>query len=66
MSNSNEDRIDGAGDKVSGNVKEGIGKLTKDEQTETEGKGDQAKGDVKQGIADIKDKVGDAVKKVTN
>jgi len=66
MSNSNEDRIDGAGDKVSGNVKEGIGKLTGDDKTENEGKGEQAKGDVKQGIADIKDKVSDAVKKVTN
>lgn len=66
MSNSNEDRIDGAGDRVSGNVKEGIGKLTGDDKTENEGKGEQAKGDVKQGIADIKDKVSDAVKKVTN
>ncbi|MGI8483972.1 MAG: CsbD family protein [Thermomicrobiales bacterium] len=64
MSDSDKDRIDGAGDKISGNVKEGVGKLTGDKQTESEGKGEQAKGDIKQGMADVKDKVGDMVDKV--
>ncbi len=63
MSNSNEDRISGASDKVSGNVKEGLGKLSGDEKTEGEGKGEQVKGNVKQGVADAKDKVSDAVDK---
>lgn len=65
MNDSNKDRIEGAGDKASGNVKEGVGKLTGDKETENEGKGEQAKGDIKQGVADAKDKIGDAVKKVT-
>ncbi|HEU0165984.1 MAG TPA: CsbD family protein [Thermomicrobiales bacterium] len=66
MSDSTKDRVDGAGDKVSGSIKEGVGKLAGDEQTENEGKADQAKGDLKQGIADVKDKVSDAVKKITH
>lgn len=64
MNDSDKDRIEGAGDKVSGNVKEGLGKLTGDKETESEGKGEQAKGSIKQGLADAKDKVSEAVDKV--
>ncbi|MGI8403529.1 MAG: CsbD family protein [Thermomicrobiales bacterium] len=64
MNDSNKDRIEGTGDKVSGNVKEGLGKLTRDKETESEGKGEQAKGGIKQGLADAKDKVNEAVDKV--
>ena len=38
MSDADKDRLSGLGDKVSGNVKEGVGKLTGDKQTEHEGK----------------------------
>lgn len=57
MTDTTKDRVEGAGDKLGGNVKEGVGKLTGDEQTQAEGKTDQVKGDVKQGVADVKDKV---------
>jgi uncharacterized protein YjbJ (UPF0337 family) len=45
----------GTTDKVKGNIKEGIGKLTGDRRTEAEGKTDQAKGDVKNAGQDVKD-----------
>ncbi|MGC4105792.1 MAG: CsbD family protein [Thermomicrobiales bacterium] len=66
MSDTDKDRLSGLGDKVSGNVKEGVGKVTGDKQTEGEGKVEKVMGDVKEGIADLKDKVSDAVKKVTD
>jgi uncharacterized protein YjbJ (UPF0337 family) len=63
MSENDKDRIEGTSDKLAGNVKEGVGKLTGDKQTEAEGKADQLKGDVKQGVADVKDKASDIVDK---
>jgi uncharacterized protein YjbJ (UPF0337 family) len=59
MSDSTKHRIDGAQDKVGGNVKETVGKATNDRELEGEGKFDQLKGDVKEGVADVKDKVSD-------
>lgn len=66
VSDSTRDRIEGAGDKLKGQAKEGVGNLTGDERTQAEGQMDQAKGDLKQGVADVKDKVGDAVKNLTD
>jgi uncharacterized protein YjbJ (UPF0337 family) len=66
MSDANKDRLSGLGDKVSGNVKEGVGKVTGDKQTETEGKADKVMGNVKEGVADAKDKVSETVKKITD
>ncbi|MGC4192608.1 MAG: CsbD family protein [Thermomicrobiales bacterium] len=66
MSDADKDRLAGIGDKVSGNVKEGVGKVTGDKQTEGEGKAEQVVGDVKEGLADLKDKVSDTVKKITD
>ena len=66
MSDADKDRLSGLGDKVSGNVKEGVGKVTGDKQTEGEGKAEKVVGDIKEGVADLKDKVSDAVKKVTD
>lgn len=63
MTDSTKDRIDGATDKVVGQTKEGVGKLTNDEQLEGEGKMDQLKGSVKEGVADVKDKVTDLFNK---
>ena len=65
MSDSSRDRIEGAVDDLSGRGKSAIGGLTNDEDMQAEGEVDQAKGGLKQGMADVKDKVDDAVKKVT-
>lgn len=63
----------GDADKLKGSVKEGVGKLTGNEQAEAEGKADQLKGDakdlahdVKDRFTDAKDKVADLVKKATD
>jgi len=45
----------GTTDKIKGAVKEGVGKMTGDRQTEAEGKTDQVKGDVKNAAQDVKD-----------
>jgi uncharacterized protein YjbJ (UPF0337 family) len=44
-------------DKTKGNVKEGAGKVTGDEEMESEGKTDQAKGGIKGAWEDTKDAV---------
>ena len=63
----------GDADTMKGSVKEGVGKLTGNGQTEAEGKADQLKGDakdlahdVKDRFTDAKDKVADLVKKATD
>jgi uncharacterized protein YjbJ (UPF0337 family) len=53
------DRVEGSFDKAKGNVKQGVGDLTGDDQTKGEGMLDEAKGSVKQGMGDLKDAVGD-------
>ena len=65
MSDSSRDRIEGTLDDATGRGKSALGGLTNDEDTQAEGEADQAKGGLKQGMADAKDKVDDAVKKVT-
>ena len=65
MTDQSRDRIEGTLDEATGRSKSAFGELTDDEQTQTEGQADQAKGGAKQGVADVKDKVDDAVKKVT-
>lgn len=66
MSDSTKDRTEGAFDKTKGNVKENVGEARNDDEQVAEGKTDQASGEGKQGLANIKDKVNDAVKKITN
>ena len=44
-------------EKMSGNVKEGVGKLTGDKRTESEGKLEKVTGEVKEKLADAKDTV---------
>ena len=65
MSDSSRDRIEGTVDDLTGRGKSALGGLTNDEDMQAEGELDQAKGGLKQGMADAKDKVDDAVKKVT-
>ncbi|RGE20392.1 CsbD family protein [Leucobacter sp. wl10] len=50
-----EDRIKAAADKVTGQVKETVGKATDNDELVAEGKADQAKGHVKDKAADVKD-----------
>ena len=44
-------------DKVTGAIKENLGKVTGDRRTETEGKTDRTKGEVKETTHDVKDSV---------
>lgn len=55
----------GTTDKVTGAIKEGVGKVTGDRRTEAEGKTDQAKGEAKDALHDTKEAVkgvGDSLK----
>ncbi len=66
MTDQSRDRIEGTFDEVMGRGKSAFGELTGDEQTQQEGEADQVTGNLKQGLADVKDKVDEVVKKVTN
>lgn len=66
MSDATRDRIEGTMDEVTGHGKSAIGDLTGNDDTKAEGEMDQARGGLKKGVADIKDKVDDTVKKVTD
>lgn len=50
-----EDKISNKAEETSGQVKEGIGKATDDEDLKAEGKGDQASGNLKQAGEKVKD-----------
>ena len=54
--------MSGTTDKIKGSVKETVGKVTGDKQTEAEGKLDKAKGDVKDAARDIKEHVKENMK----
>jgi uncharacterized protein YjbJ (UPF0337 family) len=65
MTDTTRDRIEGTLDEAKGRGKAAWGEATDDDKAKAEGEGDQLMGKVKQGLADAKDKVGDAVDKVT-
>ncbi|HEY7029821.1 MAG TPA: CsbD family protein [Thermomicrobiales bacterium] len=65
MSDQTRDRIEGSADEIKGRGKSAWGEITDDDQKRAEGQADQAKGGFKKDMADAKDKVDDAVKKVT-
>lgn len=50
-----EDKIKAAADKVTGQVKETVGKATDDDKLVAEGKADQAKGTIRDKVEDVKD-----------
>lgn len=50
-----KEHVKGAADKVSGAVKEGIGKVTGDASLEAKGKIDKAKGEARETLGDAKD-----------
>jgi uncharacterized protein YjbJ (UPF0337 family) len=55
----NNDEVEGKYEQVKGSIKEGIGKLTGDDETRAEGAADKIKGDVQEGWGGTKRKVGD-------
>ena len=52
---SDGDKMKAAADKVTGQVKETVGKVTDNDKLVAEGKADQAKGTVKDKVEDVKD-----------
>ena len=50
-------RVEGAGDKAKGNLKEGFGNLTGDEKLKAEGKMDKAGGKIQNAVGGIKDAI---------
>ena len=52
-----DDRKEGTADKIKGTIKEGIGKITGDEEKEAEGKAQKNKGKVQDKVGETKDKV---------
>jgi uncharacterized protein YjbJ (UPF0337 family) len=55
----NRDELEGKFDQAKGSLKQGLGKLTGDEEMRSEGAGDKLKGDIKEGWGGTKRKVGD-------
>ena len=66
MSDQSRDRIEGTFDDAKGRGKAAWGEISGDEDMRAEGELDQAKGGMKEGMADVKDKVDDAVKNITD
>lgn len=60
----NNDEIEGKYEQAKGSVKEGIGRMTGDEEMEAEGTADKLKGDVQEGFGGAKRKVGDVLEDV--
>lgn len=53
----NDQQNEGKLEQARGNIKEGLGDATGNEQMEHEGKIDQAKGNVREGVGDIREGV---------
>lgn len=60
-----DDKFDAKSDKASGSVKEGVGKLTGDKETEREGQGQNLKGKLKDAGENVKDAASKAKDAVT-
>ena len=58
---STDEKFDNAKDKLGGQAKEGLGKLTGDKEAETEGQAQQGKADAKDKLQDARDTVKGAV-----
>ncbi|KRC58665.1 hypothetical protein ASE14_19180 [Agromyces sp. Root81] len=57
-----KDDLGNTAERMTGKVKEGIGKLTDNERLEAEGKADQVKADAKQAAEKVKDAFEDGTK----
>lgn len=58
---STDEKFENSKDKLGGQAKEGLGKLTGDKETESEGQAQQGKADVKDKLQDARDSVKGAV-----
>jgi uncharacterized protein YjbJ (UPF0337 family) len=54
---STDEKFENSKDKLGGQAKEGLGKLTGDKETETEGQAQQGKADLKDKLQDARDTV---------
>ena len=50
-----DDKVDNKAEELRGKAKEGVGRLTDDEELEAQGRADQAKADIKQAGEKVKD-----------
>lgn len=66
MSSSTNDKVSGLGNQAGGTIKEGVGNLTGDKQTQTEGQAQNLKGKVQETLGDAKDAVANAAHKVAD
>ena len=57
----NRDELEGKFDRAKGSMKQGLGRMTGDEEMRSEGAGDKLKGDVQEGWGGTKRKVGDTL-----
>jgi uncharacterized protein YjbJ (UPF0337 family) len=55
----NRDEMEGKYEQAKGSVKEGLGRMTGDEEMQAEGNADKLKGDIQEGWGGTKRKVGD-------
>jgi uncharacterized protein YjbJ (UPF0337 family) len=54
MKSSSQDKVEGHGKEIKGNIKEGTGKLVGNPNLEAEGRADQAEGKVQKKAGDVK------------
>ena len=57
----NRDELEGKFDRAKGSMKQGLGRMTGDEEMQSQGAGDKLKGDIKEGWGGTKRKVGDTL-----
>ena len=60
----NRDEIEGKYEQAKGSIKEGVGKLTGDDELRSEGAADKVKGDVQEGFGTAKRKVGETIEDI--
>ena len=58
-----KDRIAGSAKKITGSIKEAVGKAVGDTKLQSEGEADQAEGKIQNAVGGLKDTLRDAVKK---
>jgi uncharacterized protein YjbJ (UPF0337 family) len=62
----NKDELDGKVDRLKGEIKQGVGKVTDDQRLHDEGVADEAAGRVEEGFGKARRKVGDALHDVAH
>jgi uncharacterized protein YjbJ (UPF0337 family) len=62
----NKDELDGKADRLKGEIKQGVGKMTGDQALHDEGVADEAAGRVEEGFGKARRQVGDAIHDVAH